>query len=131
MFQVVIDGIFLVQVNKTLRVATPGSESENFITQINRCHFTLPRDSIFDLLDAFLIIINPMYDPLSYIYVTILSKEHRVHYGASKSCIKATYGSIVTPCLTQTLAKSNAEVHHCPYPSIAGRAITPSPPRDP
>ena len=28
MFFVVVDGVFLAQVNKTLRVATPGSEGE-------------------------------------------------------------------------------------------------------
>ena len=90
-----IDGIFLVQVNKTLRVATPGSEGEfinpkTFDVYYER-QFTLPQDPIFYLLDAFLIILIPMCNTLSYIYVTVSFVEHKsTHNGASKSCIKAT-----------------------------------------
>ena len=73
----VIDGIFLVQVNKTLRVATPGSEGEFINPKTSERQSTLPQDPIFYLLDAFLIILIPMCDTLSYVYVIVSFEEHK------------------------------------------------------
>ena len=71
MFFVVVDGIFLAQVNKTPRVATPGSEGEQLINteaMSTRETSLCPKDFILCMLDApniFLILPIPKRSTLS------------------------------------------------------------------